>query len=246
MSQRKFQDLPPDQIAAGFATDTEKVDPNRSVPLRDVGEERIPTPLPPSEPAMGSTPGQIPQASLENIMLMLVDALRGVASGQANAQQVAAAALESAARQQQPDNKFAPLISVFNPQGDLQYPKPDLKCKMYLPWEAEKESLTWEEIELLNLLQAGEYTVKRNDGTKIMITVKIVRNLNGRPERLLMNSETGFNDDNHWLMPPLTTTLRNILDQNPETKQLAREILTMDERYDLVLEGKLPVSVGQR
>lgn len=184
----------------------------------------------------------------QRIQIALVEALSKVAAGQANSQQVATEALNAASRQTQPDNKFAPGVSVFNPQGDLTYARPRLKCEMFIPWEAEAESLTWEEIELLNLLQEGEFFVKRNDDTKVPITVRIEYNLGDRtkPNRLLMNSETSFNNDNHWMLPPLTSILRQVLNQKPETRRAAQDVPTMDDRLDMIRSGELPVSVGAR
>jgi hypothetical protein len=179
-------------------------------------------------------------------MAMLVDALKGVASGQANSQLAAAAALEQAARQQQPDNKMAPGISDFNPQGDLQFARPKLKCEMLIPWEAEAESLTVEEIELLNLLEEGTFTIRRNDMSKVEIKVQIRRNLNGEPDRLLMNSESGFNEEFHWIMPSMVSILRQVLGQRASTKIAAANVMTMDERLDRVRSGELRVSVGLR
>lgn len=204
---------------------------------------------PPTAPQPVPTPGgsvAVPQATLENIMIMLVDALGKIAAGQQNAAAAAAQALETAARQQQPDNKHSHLICDLNPQGDRQYARPPLKCKMFIPWEAEPESLTFEEIELLNLLEEGEFIIKRNDGVKVNVTVRMTHNLNGKPDRLLLNSETAFNEENHWMMPPLTSTLRQILATRPHTKKAALEVLTMEERYDMVASGELPVSVGVR
>ena len=57
-------------------------------------------------------------------------------------------------RQGRRSNEVVPMRSVFNPRGILleEYQKPKLKCTMMLPWLAENDSLTREEVELLNLL----------------------------------------------------------------------------------------------
>lgn len=183
---------------------------------------------------------------MEKIMFMMADALAKVAAGQANAQVVAAKALDDAARQQQPDNRFAPMISELNPQGDLQHPRPKLKCPMFLPWEADWDSLSFEEIELLNLLEQGEYVIKTIDNRRVEVKVQIKMNYNGKPDRLLMNSEAAFNEENGWKMPALTSVLRQIAAHRPHTKLAASKVLSMDDRIEQVLSGQLPVSVGTR
>lgn len=194
-------------------------------------------------------PVQVPDVgdmSMRDAMVMLAAALRDIASGQVNAQMVAAKALESAQRQVQPDNKQAPMLSVLNPQGELQFPKPKLKCRMDIPWECENESCTWEEVELLNLLEDGEYVIKRNDNSKVGVIVKLLKDLNGKPNRLFMNSEMAFTEESHWRMPPLTSILRQILAVRPHTAAAASKVLTMDQRYSMVENGELEVSVGMR
>lgn len=146
-------------------------------------------------------------------------------------------AAEAIRRSQDPSNMFAPDVSVFNPRGERDHPRPNLACPMFLPWEAEKESLTREEIELLNLLEPGEFYVRRNDESKILVTIKTTTNPNtGKHDRLLMNSETGFNNDYHWLIPPLRQTLRQILNQRAHTKEAATKVLTMEREIELITE----------
>lgn len=181
---------------------------------------------------------------VEGIMPLLVRALERIAEGQEDSREAAKAALDRAHKTQFPQGaKRGREISMFNPQGDTKYPRPDLKCKMFLPWQAEKETLTVEEIRLLNLLEDGDYRVKRNDGTRMTITVKIQTNSNnGKPERLLMNSETGFSNLRHRQCTPLSTMLREMLMQRPHLKEAAAAVPTMDAMYEAVAAGELPVS----
>lgn len=194
----------------------------------------------PDETPMTPTP-----PDLAAIISALTTALNRIAEGQEDAKVVATEALEKARKQVQPDNKTAPGISVFNPQGDKDYARPSLKCKMFLPWQAEEVSLTWEEIELLNLLEPGEFAIRRNDGTKVRVTVQMTKTIDGKPDRLMLNAETGFDNLNHKLMPPLTDLLRQILKLGSSRQAKAAEkILTMEARETLVREGQLPISVG--
>lgn len=249
----KRRERSPDEVAADFvgARDGDVVfDPNETVnddPEPDfdalagrttVGTVGDDAPMIPPSPAVSLTESGVLQA--------LVAALQQIASGQVNSQRAATEALDMSARMQQPDNKFSHGISAFNPQGDREYPRPTLKCAMFLPWEAEQESLTFEEIELLNLLEEGEYIIRRNDGVKIQVTVKIKMNMNGTPDTLFMNSEAAFTDETHWMMPPLVSVLRQILDARPHTRKSASAVLTMDTRASMIVAKELPVSVGVR
>ena len=254
MAASKRKDRSPEEVVAEFngARDGDVVfDPNERVnddpePDIDALEGRT---------VVGTVDDGTPAAPLissnapvveANVLQALVVALQQIASGQVNSQRAATEALDMAARQQQPDNKFAPNISDYNPQGDRQFPRPKLKCEMFLPWEAEAESLTYEEIELLNLLEDGEYMIKRNDGAKVKVVVKLKMNTNGTPDVLMMNSEAAFNDENHWMMPGLTIILRQILESRPHTRTAAQKIYTMDTRVVMVESGELAVSVGSR
>lgn len=212
----------------------------RAAGLTVVGTVDVPGD-PPTQPAGVSAP-----VTMDTMLLALIRALEGIASGQVNSQRAASEALDMAAKMQQPDNRTGPNISAFNPQGESQHPRPKLRCEMFLPWEAEADSLTWEEIELLNLLREGEYAIRRNDGVKVKVTIKVKMNLNGTPDVLLMNSEAGFNDENAWMMPPLTNILRQVLMGHPETKHAAASVMTMDERRAAIAAKELPVSVGLR
>lgn len=151
--------------------------------------------------------------------------------------QVAASDANSKAirRGQDPSNVFAPDISCFNPRGEREHPRPKLQCKMFFPWEAEWESMTREEIELANLLEAGEYYVKRNDDSRIIMNIKTTIHPNTmKPERLLINHDTALNNDYHWLMPPMRMWLRQILDQRPHTKAAAKKVMSMEDEIALI------------
>lgn len=162
-------------------------------------------------------------------------------------------------RTYRPSNEFPHLRSVFNRRGvllDEQYPeghagidgadpvKPPLKCLMLIPWLAEWESLTREEVELLNLIQPGEYVVKRIDNSKIKITVSIEYKIDGTtPTRMLINHETAYNNDNQRLWPPIPEWCRQILRQHdPEIARLAAAVMTDEEEEALIEAGELLVS----
>lgn len=156
-------------------------------------------------------------------------------------------------------NEFPHLRSVFNRRGvllDEQYPeghagiegvdpiKPPLKCIMLLPWLAEWESLTREEVELLNLIEPGTYTVKRVDNSKVKIDVAMEFKVDGRtPSRLVINHETAYNNDNQRLWPSITEWARQILKQHgPEISRMAAGVMSDEEEEALIEAGDLMVS----
>ena len=80
----------------------------------------------------------------------------------------------------QRENPAAPMVSVFNPKGERDHPRPALRCKTFqngIPMD--HDTLTWEEIEALNALPAGSFKVSKSNGQRITFDVKITRGLDG-------------------------------------------------------------------
>lgn len=151
-------------------------------------------------------------------------------------------------RAHRPSNEVVPGVSVFNRRGTglgAEYQKPKLKCLMMIPWLVEWESITREEVELLNLLQPGDYQLKRIDGTKVRIGVRIDYAVdNVTPSRLVMSHETAFNNDNFKLIPGLVELLRQILRQHdPDVRHEAAAVLSDEEEEAMIEAGELSVSV---
>lgn len=155
---------------------------------------------------------------------------------------------EESRKAHRPSNQVVPNRSVFNQRGENRpdgSSKPRLKCTMMIPWLVENESATREEVELLNLLEPGMYSLRRNDGTKVSLTVTVETKADMKtPSRLVMNHETAFNNDNFKMMPPLTDMLRQLLKQHPKSiASAANAILSEDEETALIEAGDLAVSV---
>jgi hypothetical protein len=183
-----------------------------------------------------------PQSNSE-ITERLAEALERVSSAQTEGAKLIAAETRRAHR---PSNEVVPQRSVLNLQGERDFPKPKLKCVMMIPWLVDQDSVTREEVQLLNLLQPGEYVVSKMDGTKVKVSVRIDYGLDEiTPSRLLMNNETAFNNDNQRWVPPLAMMLRQMLGQHKDSSIVAssRAVLTMDEEAALIEAEKLPVSV---
>lgn len=148
--------------------------------------------------------------------------------------------------QHRASNEVVPFRTVLNPRGQRDFPKPTLKCEMFIPWSADPDSMTREEIELCNLLQSGEYIIKKTDGSRAKVEVKITYALDEvTPSRLILASETAFNNDNKNWIPPLTDLLRAILRQHkdPSIVRAAAEVLSMEEEEALIATKQLEVSV---
>lgn len=143
----------------------------------------------------------------------------------------------------QPNNQSPPKISSLNPQGDKDYPRPACKFRyLFVPYKAEYSDFTYEEMELVNLLEHGTYQVTRNDGSTIELDVRVTENkMTGKPEDLYLSHPFAFNGENRHTMPPFRAMLREIAEQ---TDKDTSSILTMQQRTLKVRKGELPISVG--
>lgn len=163
---------------------------------------------------------------------------------------------ESQIKAVRPSNQVVPEISVFNrrgrdPQADGMDPKlhaatlkPHLKCDMFFPWILEWESLTREEVQLLNLLDEGAYVVKMSDRSKITMTVQIQWNeANTKPSKLFVNHETAFNQANYRNVPSMTEMLRQMLKQHDPMVRAQAAAILMDEEEEALIEvGQITVT----
>ena len=76
------------------------------------------------------------------------------------------------------ENPQAPMVSVFNPRGETLHPRPRLRAKtLQNGVDLQEDTLTWEEIEALNVLPNGEFHVTKGTGSKIKFSVKFTRGL---------------------------------------------------------------------
>jgi hypothetical protein len=149
------------------------------------------------------------------------------------------------------DNGRVPLISVFNPRGEKDFPMPVLKCEFWAPW---RESPTYhsfdrEEVELVNLLEPGQYTVELTDGSPIQVSIVGVRNSEtGKLERLSMHGAkdetTGhysslFTNERRQIYPSLKEMLRQMIGEPADS------VMTMRRENALIASGQLSVSQGE-
>lgn len=150
-------------------------------------------------------------------------------------------------RAHRPSNEVVPLKSVYDRRGSTLegYTKPKLRCRMSIPWELRDEELNREEVELFNLLEAGEYRVRRNDGSRIAMTVIVRYSIDQvTPSHLIMNHETAFSNDHKNLMPPLADMVRQMLRQHvPAIAKKASAIMSDEEEEALIEAGEIAVSI---
>jgi hypothetical protein len=190
--------------------------------------------------------------TIAQAMVMIAQAIEGMKATQLQAAQIQA---DMQRRVTRPENAFPPMLSTYNPRGDKDFPRPPLKCPMLIPWPVEADAHTREEIQLLNLLEPGEFMITRTDRSKVKLTVTIARKLDSEePSQLSVNHETAFNNDNHKQMPH--DWIRQLAMANPKTRAAAANVITMDEEVALIaakkfndgrlaLEGERLVSVGE-
>src|SRR3990167_4975823 len=129
-------------------------------------------------PAAQAAPVSDPSmATVLTQAMALMQQLAADKSGDAQKQDATLALIEKLITKTHPENIEHPGISVYSyPEGDHARPKPDLKCKMYwIGYELRTDTLTPQEIDLLNRVQPGEFRVTKADGTGIPFRVEAKR-----------------------------------------------------------------------
>lgn len=168
-------------------------------------------------------------------MAQLATAMSEVSRSQREGAKLIADETRRAAR---PSNEVVPEISVFNRQGRYANKKPPFKCPMMVPWLLEWESCTREEVELANLLQPGEYVIKRVDNSKFLVTVTVDYKLDRvSPSRLLMTNSTAYTNDSHRMLPALVEQFRQVLRQHPAAVKAKAANIMSDEQEEALIEA---------
>ena len=121
-----------------------------------------------------------------------------------------------------PDNREHPGISCYSyPEGDLKRPRPELKMPMtWVGYPLTTDTLTYNEIALLNQAEPGEYTFLRTDKTMDRMVVEADRDNLGRPTRLRFAFEVKERRDT---LPSMVDQLRVAFSvKSPEQEELER------------------------
>lgn len=161
-----------------------------------------------AEPAVATTeaPKRAPAAQgldIQGIVAAVVAAMQANGASQADAIASALKEAVAGAREPIPENKVAPQVSVFNPEGDRDHPRPGLECPTFLgvydddgkiapAFEMVEANCTVKEQELLNVVGQGEYLVTRMDGVKGLVKVQVRKDLNGKPSRKVLAVPHGW------------------------------------------------------
>lgn len=122
--------------------------------------------MPVEKDTTGSTPGIAPLSFEQLRDLMSTSVAAGVKTATEGSADVHADAMKRALK---PENAFSPMKSAFNPAGDLDHPRPTLKCIFTLfdgiPIDGTTDTV--EELSLMNQLEHGEYFVMKSDGSRM-------------------------------------------------------------------------------
>ena len=148
----------------------------------------------------------------------------------------------------QPENVHHPGISAFSyPEGDQAHPKPDLQCKIFwVGYELRTETLTPQEIDLLNRLKPGEYRVTKSDMTSIpfRVTAKHSDKVDAQGKPAIETLEVWFsckgeNKQNHLSM---VSYLQQVLgDRVPTSVELLAELARMKRELEDARRGVVGV-----
>lgn len=152
-------------------------------------------------------------------------------------------------------NDFGPLISPFNPRGEKDFPMPLLKCEVWYQFKMTPElhSLDREELELMNLIEPGQFTIEMNDGgtQQVCITGKANEFTGGWDSLMFRGPKdedgnyTGlFTQEKRNRFQSTKNILRQILGDK------AKDVMTMTEEKRRIKLPKdhpdyLPISQGE-
>ena len=202
------------------------------------------------------TPEPLPEPTMAQVMQMFAEIARQNAEQMKRGLDVSQEQLKQTKK---PSNKRVPLINFQNPQGQNFYPMPVLKCEVELPYpqKPNDHAMTWEEVELMNRIELGAYTIHLHDGTPVVANVIGTRHPStgvltkmrfmGPHDDASGQMRTLYTIERKPLMPAMTTTLREMLTQKGIRHD---DILTMAERERRTTlpatdEDHLPVAVGE-
>jgi len=177
-----------------------------------------PEPEPTPEPAPEPPPAAVMPPLTPQQMIEMMTA--GVTAGVSAAVKAQADPLADAMKRAlKPENAFSPLVSVFNPAGDRDHPRPALRVPFTLfdgiPIDGTTETV--EELTLFNQLEAGDYLVTKSDGSRVRFTVREIRNDLGVLQRINIAFPYRDEADRQGVMP-MVMWLREVVQQIQENK----------------------------
>jgi hypothetical protein len=157
----------------------------------------------PARSNVGFTPDQFDR---------LIDAIKSNSTDQVEAQaQIHALAMR---KQLRPENDTHPDVSVYNPRGERDHPRPQLICDMFLgPYPLERQTLTVKECELLNQLEPGLYDITKADGSVVPFHVIPRLRVDGKTIERITIAFPCADDDQKQNFPSFASMLREVVDQ---------------------------------
>lgn len=169
------------------------------------------------------TPMQGEQPMAETITLTKEQFDSLLASRNTDGEGLTAEALATAfSKANRTENPSAPLMSVYNPRGERDHPRPRLRAKtLQNGVELQEDTLMWEEIEGLNALPAGVWRVTKGTGNKIPFTVTFTR---GADEDTIERVDFHFpcKDEHRYDHRPLLDYLFEVLEQAGKDEDVTR------------------------
>jgi hypothetical protein len=142
----------------------------------------------------------------------LIEAIRGNRTDQVEAEaEIHALAMK---KQLSPSNDTCPEVSVYNPRGERDHPRPLLQCDFFLgSYPLDRDTLTLKEIDLMNQLEPGSFEVTKGDGQVVVFHVIPRFKMDGKTlDRLTIAFPCGDNEQKQNF-PPFSVMLREVVDQ---------------------------------
>jgi hypothetical protein len=167
-----------------------------------------------------------PQGLTLNDLIVALQALKG--NDDESLKKRAQYEAEAHQRLTKRENDPAPGVSVYNPKGERDFPKPDLKCKMlWVGFPLQKDQLTPQEVDLLNRIDTiGDFPFHRADGSLDTCSISGERDANGKWTQIAFSFRCK-GDDRHNL-PTMTAMLREILGLGTVEDELKQRIAELE------------------
>jgi len=153
------------------------------------------------------------------------DTIRELLQGQATAMQKAL----------KPENAQAPLISSLSyPEGDTARPRENILTHEFyynhFPVHKFPEAHHYRELELAEMVKAGEFRTLRRDGSDMAVAVTADKNAKG--ETTAIRVSFPVTRDDKFLVPPMLVVLRQLAYPGNPRKQFVEG---MSEYFDMAM-----------
>jgi hypothetical protein len=203
-------------------------------PIKDT-----PSPVGPAAPASAI---QLSIEQLEALLARVAGGARSPAEATEVAAETYAFAMKKALR---PENERHPDVSVFNPKGERDHPRPHLPCEyFYNQMPLDRNDLTVDELTLLLEVQPGRYAITKTDDSEGTVEVFARRTGTGRIDQVHVCLHAVDHDARmNW--PNFKTVLTQMVAQDPQAymdprarpQRVASQIRETWDLPDVVAQG---------